>query len=123
MTKRIAHYIHYSFDNFKTLVDSGKASWEAVEIVTDNNNKKKSKSSAAVMISESDMNEYGFSNVQASQLQGRNNDATVLECVLASGAEAYSTPFDRIARKLANGNYGRNTILPLEIMFAFADRS
>ena len=111
LTKRIAHYVHYSFDNFKVLVDSGKASWEAVEIVTDN--KKNTKISAAAVDTESDMDEYGFSKVQASRFQGRNNDATLLECVLASEAEPfYITSFDPIATQLADGTYGENINFP-----------
>ena len=120
LTKRIAHYTHYSFDNFTMLVDSGKASWEAVEVVTDN--KKKDKTSTAAVDQDSDMIEYGFSKVQASRFQGRHNDATLLECVLASGAEAvYNTPFDHIARQLAEGTFGKGIAIPLEMMIATSD--
>lgn len=116
MTKRIAHYTHYSFDNFQILVDSGKTSWEAVESVTDT--KKKNKTPAAAEDQELDIDEYGFSKVQESRFQGRNNDATLLECVLASGAKSYSTPLDRIARKIIGGPDGMAAILPRATIFA-----
>ena len=105
VTKKVAHYVHYTFDNFKELVDSGKASWEAVETSTDK--KKKGKGPTATADAESDTDEHGFSKPQAKRFQGRNNDATLLECVLGSETGPFAiTSHDPIVLKLPDGTYG-----------------
>ena len=104
MKRSVTHYVHYSYENFKSLVDSGRASWEAVETVPEN---KKGKSAAAALASKPDLDEYGFPKLQASLFQGQFNNATPSECALAINVKPLSlASFDSTLKKLHDGTYG-----------------
>ncbi len=105
MNKTVAHYVHYSYENFNALVNSGKASWEAVETLSEN--KKRAKNSVAAVNAEPDLDEYGFPKLQATLFQGQHNDATLSECALAVNAKPiYLNRFDLIPKKLDDGTHG-----------------
>ena len=72
-------YIHYTYENFKKLVDTGKASWEAV--VTVSSSVKNGKDVAASLDAQPELEEYGFPQLDASDFLGHQNDATLVECV------------------------------------------
>lgn len=105
MNKSVAHFIHYSYKNFKDLVDSGKASWEAVETISET--KKKGKNKAAAVTSEPDLDEYGFPKLQANLFQGTHNDAAPFECALAVKIRPlFVTSLNAISKKLDGDIYG-----------------
>ena len=107
MKRSVTHYVHYSYENFKSLVDSGRASWEAVETIPEN--KKKGKSALS---SKPDLEEYGFPKLQTSLFQGELNDATPSECALAVKVKPLSlASFDSILKKLDDGTYGMFEVL------------
>ncbi|KAL8937333.1 MAG: hypothetical protein Q9216_004479 [Gyalolechia sp. 2 TL-2023] len=78
LTAGIPHYIHYSFDNFKRLVDEGKASWESVMTITKDH--KDFKTTAAIE-AEPELDEDGFPKLSSTLFQGRYNDADLVECI------------------------------------------
>ena len=80
-------YIHYSYANFKKLVEAGTAFWEAVITVPEDF--KIGNNVAAALNAKPDVDEYGFPRLDASQFQGRFNDATLAECVAALNAGPY----------------------------------
>lgn len=105
LNKTIAHYIHYTYENFKKLVDSDHSSWEAVEMVN-KDVKKKSKITAPVGV-EPDLDEHGFPRLPINSFQGRGNDATLLECVLSAKlGPFFLSRRDPIAVQLNDGTYG-----------------
>lgn len=83
LTAGIPHYVHYSFENFKKLVEEGKASWESVMTVTKDH--KDFKTTAAIE-AEPELDENGFPKLASTLFQGRYNDASLVECVKAPGA-------------------------------------
>ena len=111
MNKSITHYIHYSYENFKALVDSSKASWEAVETVSEG---KKGKHPAAGVHPEPDLDDFGFPTLQASLFQGHHNDAPASECALAVKAQPIQlTSSDLIPKKLGDETYGMSVAFEL----------
>ncbi|KAL8910759.1 MAG: hypothetical protein Q9171_003971 [Xanthocarpia ochracea] len=78
LTNGIPHFIHYSFENFKKLVDEGKASWDPVITVTKEH---KEFRSVAAIDAQPDLDENGFPKISNSLFQGRHNDASLAECV------------------------------------------
>jgi hypothetical protein len=103
--KTVSHYVHYSYESFRVLVDSGKASWEAVETISEN--RKKGKNSFLAANAEPDLDEYGFPKLHATLFQGHHNNATPSECALAVKAKAlHLTSLDLIPKKLDDGTYG-----------------
>ncbi|KAI9867766.1 MAG: hypothetical protein M1830_005748, partial [Pleopsidium flavum] len=107
LTKTIAHYVHYSYANFKQLVDSGKSSWEAVEMGEKEGNKQSKE--VAPVGTEPDLDEFGFPRLQTSRFHGRGDNATLLECLLAAKLDPFFiTLRDPIAVKLDDGTYSLN---------------
>ena len=104
MNKTISYYVHYSYKNFKALVDSGKASWEAVNAVSES--KKKGKNPAATVHNKLGVDEYGFPRLQTTLFQGQRNNATPSECALAAKPKPISlTGLDLTPKQLSDGNY------------------
>ena len=78
LTNGIPHFIHYSFENFKILVDEGKASWDPVITIPKEH---KEFRSVAAIDAQPDLDENGFPKISNSLFQGRHNDASLAECV------------------------------------------
>ncbi|KAL8929648.1 MAG: hypothetical protein Q9172_000327 [Xanthocarpia lactea] len=78
LTNGIPHFIHYSFENFKKLVDEGKASWDPVITITKEH---KEFRSVAAIDAQPDLDENGFPQISNSLFQGRHNDASLAECI------------------------------------------
>lgn len=79
MTGRNTYYIHYSYLNFKRLVDSGEKTWEAVAAADDSLKKQR------ILIPrpevEPELDEYGFPKISPNEFQGRKNSATLSDCI------------------------------------------
>lgn len=106
VTNRIAHYVHYTHDNFKAMVDNGKASWEAVETVREVKLPGVASTVAGDAVAELD--EDGFPRLDASQFQGRDYIATLFECIQATKPKPFSiTRNDPIVVKSKNGITGK----------------
>ncbi len=69
-------HLHYTFGNFKKLVESGNASWEAVTVAQGVAEQDMRMSPDA----EPDVDEYGFPSVDPKLFQGASNDASLAEC-------------------------------------------
>ena len=99
-------YIYYTYENFKKLVDSGKGFWEAVETVP--SGVKIGKNVAAALDAKPDVDEYGFPRLDEKQFQGRQNEATLEECVSALQVDPlHISANDPVLRKLADGSFGK----------------
>lgn len=72
-------YIHYSFQNYKNMVDSGQKTWEAVATKPD----KKAKQADLLIDSRSQIDAPIFPSLKESFFQGRRNDASLGECAAA----------------------------------------
>ncbi|KAL8851359.1 MAG: hypothetical protein Q9221_003726 [Calogaya cf. arnoldii] len=72
LTNSIPHYVHYSYENFKKLVDQGTASWETVITITKEHEQFKN---TAAISAQPDLDENGFPKVSNDLFQGPHNDA------------------------------------------------
>ncbi|KAL8735942.1 MAG: hypothetical protein Q9166_000504 [cf. Caloplaca sp. 2 TL-2023] len=119
LTNGIPHYVHYSFENFKKLVDQGKASWEPVMTITKEHGKFKV---AAAIDAEPDLDENGFPKITYNLFQGRNNDASLAECI--QGADVKQPPLsaaDPRAVKLGDGAWTIHSNFPVSIFVKVSD--
>lgn len=115
LANRASHYIHFTHDNYKKMVENGDASWEAVVAMT--KNFEEIKGSAAAMDAVPELDEYGFPRLQNSLFQGRENDATLSECICALDAAPIYTHRDPIVKKLPDGTYSMiPSSVPLNLM-------
>ena len=71
-------YIHYTYGNFKKIVDAGKASWKAVTTIVATNAKEAT--TMASLDSRPNLDEHGFPVLDAKHFQGRTHDATLADC-------------------------------------------
>jgi hypothetical protein len=102
MGKKKTHYIHYTYDNYKKLVEYGEATWEAVSSLGGD-----SQQPDFVADSTADLDEYGFPTMHTTLFQGRHNDATISQCVNAVHVgSAPSRKKDPVAKKVGDGTYG-----------------
>ena len=72
-------FIYYTYESFKKLVEDGKAFWEAVTTTPDS--VKKGKNVAAALDVVADLDEYGFSTLDATHFEGPHNGASLPERV------------------------------------------
>ncbi|KAL8780551.1 MAG: hypothetical protein Q9213_006417 [Squamulea squamosa] len=84
LTNGVPHYIHYSFENFKALVDEGKASWEPVITITKEHREFKD---FAAINARPDLDENGFPIISKALFQRRDNEASLAECVKSADAK------------------------------------
>ncbi|KAI4237140.1 MAG: hypothetical protein LQ349_002064, partial [Xanthoria aureola] len=77
LTNGIPHYIHYSYENFKRLVDRGKASWELVMTITKEHKQLKD---IAAINAQPDLDDNGFPKISNGLFQGPYNDASLADC-------------------------------------------
>lgn len=105
MGKKKAHYIHYTYDHYKKLVEYGEASWEAVSNLGGDSHVMQQPDFA--VDATADLDEYGFPSIHTTLFQGRQNDATIAECVNAVRVGSVRTSKkDAIAKKVDDGTYG-----------------
>lgn len=105
MGKKSTHYIHYTFDHFKKLVENGESSWEAVSVVR--NDSQNRPQPALAMDATFDLDEYGFPNIPHTLFQGHHRDATVSQCAkVARMATVLVSRNDPVVQKLSDGTYG-----------------
>lgn len=95
LTNGIPHYVHYSFGNFKKLVDEGKASWEPVMTITKDHKHFKN---AAAIDAEPNTDVDGFSKLSDSLFQGCHNDASLADCV--KGIDSSPLPMSNLDPKV-----------------------
>ena len=106
MAKTKTHYVHYTYDNFKRLVENGEATWEAVSVLG-SDDKNRQQPALAVEL-KADLDEYGFPKIPATMFQGRHNDATLSQCVNAIVVvKPTVTKKDPVVRELSDGTYGK----------------
>ncbi|KAL9004409.1 MAG: hypothetical protein Q9188_002767 [Gyalolechia gomerana] len=91
LTAGIPHYVHYSFENFKRLVDEGKASWDSVMTVTKDH---KDFKTIAAIEAEPELDENGFPKLSSTFFQGRYNDAGLVECVKGLPSNKLAPPIE-----------------------------
>ncbi|KAM5444164.1 hypothetical protein MferCBS31731_000681 [Microsporum ferrugineum] len=102
LQKTVYYYIHYSFNNFSSLVNSGHASWDAV-IGGPRSGKQTTK--APAIDAKANQDQYGFP-VDAPQNLLRKGNATLRECLEASKPSKWNLTFnDPVAVALPDGSY------------------
>ena len=107
ISKTVAHYVHYSYESFEKLVNSGQSSWEAVEIVRKDAKARKNKIEIAPIGTDPELDEYGFARLRSNCFQGRASNATISESVVAAKLDPfYLGRLDPIAVRLKDGTYG-----------------
>lgn len=105
MEKKSSYFLHFSFDNYKKLVDRGEASWEAVSTMSRSD--KNRSEHVTPFHDELCMDEYGFPTLQSTLFQGQDNDATLDQCVRAFNLKPIPiTKNDPVVCELENGSYG-----------------
>lgn len=106
LRRTITHYVHYSANNFRKLVDAGDATWEAVEFVP------KGAKGNTIRVPPVDaspqLDEYGLSiDVPRKELLKHGN-STLLECMLSVKPSDYScTSTDLSAVRVEGDTYGK----------------
>ena len=107
LSERTGYYVHYTYDNFKSLVDSGRTSWEAV--AAEESNCKKNKISIPPPEAQADLDEYGFPRISQAEFQGSGNDATLSSCVRATVTQPVLS--NKVTATIAsyNGNPSKRT--------------
>ena len=104
LTGKTTHYVHYTFENFKKLVENEDATWEAVVTMTKDD--RQGKGSTVALDAEPKLDEYGFPNLTTTLFQGRENDATLSQCIDALNATPINIEHDLTAHRRQDGTYG-----------------
>ena len=100
----IIHYVHYSYNNFKHLVDTGQASWEAVEYIPKGPKGKAGQVPAIDAVPQFDENGFPIRSKAHNLLN--DGEATLGECqaVLKPGNYFVSNS-DPVVVKMKDGSY------------------
>lgn len=99
-------YIYYTYENFNKLVEGGTGFWEAVKTVA--SGVTIGKNVAAALDAKPDVDEYGFPRLEDTQFQGRQNNATLEECVSALRVDpVHVSATDPILSIQADGSHGK----------------
>ncbi|RAL04798.1 putative TFIIIC transcription initiation factor complex subunits Tfc3 [Aspergillus ibericus CBS 121593] len=104
LQRTITHYVHYTATNFKQLVDSGEALWEAVEFAP----KKLKTNNVRVPPVDAvpELDTYGLPLEVPRKEVLKNGHATLLECILAVKPPNYVfSGSDALAARLEDGTY------------------
>lgn len=106
LSKTVTHYVHYSARNFKKLVDSGQASWEAVEF--EPKDTKSEHIEVPPVEVDPQVDEYGLPLDNPSKDLLKNGNVSLLECVIAAKPPDYiRSSSDPVAVMLPDGTYGK----------------
>jgi hypothetical protein len=76
---KTVQYVHYTYDTYKSLVASGKATWETVEVLKVEENGDNGCNLAIDAMPAVD--EYGFPILDDSSFEGPDNTASLKDCV------------------------------------------
>lgn len=79
------------------------ATWEAVITITKAD--KQGKGSTAALDAEAELDEHGFPQLASILFQGRENDATLSQCIDALNIAPIHIGHDLTARRLSDGTY------------------
>ncbi|PYI02777.1 hypothetical protein BO78DRAFT_350977 [Aspergillus sclerotiicarbonarius CBS 121057] len=104
LQRTITHYVHYTATNFKQIVDSGEAVWEAVEFAP----KKLKTNNIRIPPVDAvpELDEYGLFLAIPRKEVLRNGNATLLECIVAGKPPNYVfSSSDAVAARLEDGTY------------------
>ena len=85
LSQRTGYYVHYTYNNFEKLVDSGRTSWEAVAAVE--NGRKKNNASIPPPGAQAQVDNYGFPILSQNEFQGAGNDAALSSCLRDMAAQ------------------------------------
>lgn len=97
-----AMYVHYSFRNYKALVDAGEVSWEAVEFVAKGGSKNRVPPVDAVP----QLDKHGFPLPHSPDGLLKNGNATLLECMAVCKPADYTrSGSDPVAVRSKDGSY------------------
>ena len=110
LTGTITHYIHYSLNNFRRLVGSGQATWEAVEYVSKGGKSNKAQASRIPPVDAApELDAYGLpKNVPTKDLI-RNGNVALLECISSCKPADYAYSYMDIgAVKRSDGSYSKH---------------
>lgn len=103
--RTITHYIHYSAKNFATLVDTGHATWEAVEFIPRDARAASRKIPPVNAVPELD--DYGFPPRSPDKDLVKKGNASLLQCMQAVKPTDYArSSSDPIAVQQPDGSYG-----------------
>ena len=102
------HYIHYSYPNFKSLVDQGLASWEAVT-ATSYGGKKNNRVVIPPPNAQADLDDYGFAKLSMGAFQGAGNEATIADCIQAIKPQPLPLGGRKHGLRLTNEGDGSST--------------
>ena len=106
LTNRIAHFVHYTFENFKSMVEDGRKSWEAVETITEDKKTKQPSTMTANAVP--DLDDFGFPKLDSSCFQGHEKVATLSECVQAAEMQPFlPARKDPVVVKSSEGTYSK----------------
>ncbi|OJJ51229.1 hypothetical protein ASPZODRAFT_55384 [Penicilliopsis zonata CBS 506.65] len=106
--RTVFHYVHYSARNFKKLVDSGDASWEAVEFVPKDS--KIDPRQIPPVDAVPQLDENGLPLVPPAANLLRNGNATLRELIqVCQPADYIQSSSDPLAVRLRDGSYGEYT--------------
>ncbi|RDH31158.1 hypothetical protein BDQ94DRAFT_172267 [Aspergillus welwitschiae] len=104
LQRTITHYVHYTAMNFKQLVDSGEALWEAVEFSA-----KKAKSSNAhihPVDAVPQLDAHGLTLAVPKKELLKDGNVTLLECIsVVKPANYVFSGSDAVAARLEDGTY------------------
>ncbi|KAL5335401.1 hypothetical protein BJX70DRAFT_410546 [Aspergillus crustosus] len=104
LQRTITHYIHYSARNFSKLVDTGEASWEAVEFVPRNN--KSGHVRVPPVDAKPQLDVHGLPLDSPTNELVKHGDCSLLDCIWAVKPKDYTiSSSDPKAIKLENGRY------------------
>ena len=99
-------YIYYSYESFKKLVEGGTGFWDAVKTVPSGTTT--GENFAAALDAKPDLDEYGFPKIEENRFQGRQNEATLDECVSALMVDSLRiSANDPVLLKKDDGSYGK----------------
>ena len=99
-------FIYYTFEHFKELVETGRRVWKAVTMKGNSVTYGFDLSSSLDAVPQLD--EYGFPMLESDLFQGRNNDATLPECVSANRVYGFNLASgDPVLKRHADGTFGR----------------
>ncbi|KAI9794962.1 MAG: RNA polymerase III transcription initiation factor complex subunit [Piccolia ochrophora] len=102
--RKSVNYQYYTYEYFKDLVESGHATWEAIEAQT-LGREEKTLIDAAVD-GQHDESSEKFDQLQASLFRSKNGRATVTQCALAAEpSELLSAPTDPTIEVKSDGTY------------------
>jgi hypothetical protein len=107
LTRTVTHYVHYSAENFRKLVESGQASWEAVEFVANDSQ------STTLVVPHVDiqpvLDANGLPSIDPTPDLVKDGNSTLLECMtIAKPTDYVRSSSDPIVVKQEDGTYSKS---------------